>query len=93
MIIRYFEQTGANKWCGIPILSARVQQQTGLNQTTRPLECPHNHRAAGVGEVHIDLEAGAVVEKTVEHKRRFVRGRRDDRGMIWPVLVGHMGVE
>ena len=50
-------------------------------------------RTAGIREVHVDLEACAVVEETIEHKRRFVRCSRDYRGMIGPMLVGHVGVK
>ena len=41
-------------------------------------------RVASIGEVHVDLEAAAVVKQAVENKRRFVRRRRDDSRMELP---------
>ena len=50
-------------------------------------------RAPGVGVMFDDLKRRAVVQKAVEHIRRLVRSRRNNRRMIRAMSIRHMRVE
>ena len=78
-------------------IETTVLQVAKARREAKAKEVAHAEDVVGctarIGIVLLDIEAGLMVEQTVEDVRRLARGGRDHLGVEGIELVGHMRVE